>query len=77
MLDMHAPRPPPAHVTVRFGDGAHSFRLMEGATMTELADKISDLRTRHDGAPISIAIEFGAARAGSARQLSIDHSLSH
>ncbi len=77
MLDMHTPRSPPAHVTVRFGDGAHSFLLLEGATMTELADTISELGAQHDGDPISIDIEFRAARAPSAKASPIYSPLRH
>ena len=53
MLKQH-----PSQVTVRFEDGAHSFPLREGATLTELAHHIGVLRTHHDGAPISIDIEL-------------------
>ena len=48
----------PPQVTVRFGDGAHSFSLRQGATLTELANRIGVLGAQHDGAPISIDIEF-------------------
>lgn len=67
----------PSQVTVTFGDGAHSFPLKEGATLSELAKSIGALGTHHDGAPISIDIEFKTSGASSSRpsqpHLSIKH----
>ena len=71
----HALDPQLSQVTVRFGDGAHSFLLREGATLTELANRIGLLGAQHDGAPISIDIEFKATRAGSMVQPR--HPLTH
>ena len=53
----------PSHVTVKFGDGWHSFPLSDGTTLTELADRIDALGAVHAGAPISIDIEFTTPRA--------------
>ena len=58
----HTPNRQPSKVTVMFGDGAHSFQLRDGATLTELANHIGILGADHDGAPISIDIEFMAPR---------------
>ena len=63
MLHKYTLDPKPSQVTVRFGDGAHSFPLRHGATLTELADCIGIFGARHDGAPISIDIEFTAPRS--------------
>jgi hypothetical protein len=66
MLQQQALKSPPPQVTVRFDDGAHSFVLPEGATLMELADRLEDFGTRHDGAPISIEVAFNLPSAGSA-----------
>ncbi len=63
MVHTHTLISQPSQVTVRFGDGAHSFLLREGATLTELANRIGVLGAQHDGAPISIDIEFSTRRA--------------
>lgn len=57
-----------SHVIVRFGDGVHSFLLRDGATLTELADCIEDLGAQHDGAPLSIDVEFTLPRSGLSAQ---------
>lgn len=65
MLHTHTRNSNPSHVTVRFDDGAESFPLAAGATLTELVDYIGVLRAQHDGAPISIDIAFITERAQS------------
>ena len=63
MLHSPAFKSQTSHVTVQFVDGAHSFLLSAGATLTELADRIGALGAEHDGDPISIDIAFSAPRA--------------
>jgi hypothetical protein len=46
------------YVTALFVDGAHSFALSAGATLAELATHVGDLGASHEGAPISIHVEF-------------------
>ena len=58
----------PSHVTVKFGDGWHSFPLAAGATLTELAECIGVFGAKHDGAPISIDIAFETPPASSKAQ---------
>jgi hypothetical protein len=53
----------PSQVTVRFGDGAHSFLLWDGATMADLANRIGTFDKLHDGGPLSIDVEFMAPRS--------------
>lgn len=53
-LRIEAPRN--HHVSVRYGDGFHSFRLARGATLGELAVRIGGLDGLHDGAPLTIEI---------------------
>ena len=48
----------PSQVTVRFGDGAHSFVLPKDATLHDLADRVHDLEMQHDGAPLEIHVAF-------------------
>ncbi len=66
-----------SRVTVQFGDGAHSFHLSAGATLTELADRIDAIGAEHDGGPISIDIAFRALRAGPKVQSHPGNSLTH
>jgi len=47
-----------SHVTVRFGDGAHSFALAKDATLNELADRVLGLGAQHDGAPLAVHVVF-------------------
>lgn len=78
MLHTHTFKVRPAQVTVRFGDGAHSFLMRDGATLAELAKRIRVLGLLHAGAPISIDIEFADARSTSGLYFSAakaDHSL--
>jgi hypothetical protein len=65
MLHAHTLNSMPSQVTVKFGDGAKSFLLAAGATLTELADCIGVFGAQHDGAPILIDIEFISPRVGS------------
>lgn len=58
-----SPTPPSSHVTVTFGDGAHSFLMRDGATLAELAKRIRVIGILHDGGPISIDVEFKATRS--------------
>lgn len=59
----HAINSLPSHVTVRFEDGAHSFLLRKGATLSELAKCIGVLRARHADKLISIDVECNRLRA--------------
>ena len=77
MLHTHTLNSWPSQVTVRFGDGAHSFPLREGATLTDLADRIGVLGAQHNGAPISIYIEFNSPRARSMAHSQPRHPLTH
>lgn len=65
MLHTHTLNSQLSQVTVKFGDGSHSFLLHEGATLTDLADRIGALGTDHDGDLVSIEIEFCSPRVGS------------
>ena len=67
----------PSQVTVRFGDGTHSFLLREGATLTEFANSIGVLGAQHVGAPISVDIEFDTPRARSMAHSQPGHPLNH
>ena len=58
MLDTYANNRAPPHVTAHFNDGAHTFLLPQGATLAELADRIDELAALHEGAPISIHVDF-------------------
>ena len=77
MLHTHTLNSQPSQVTVWFGDGAHSFLLREGATLTELANCIGVLGAEHDGAPISVDIEFNSSRARSMAHSQLRHPLTH
>ena len=66
-----------SHVTVQFGDGAHSFLLSAGATLTELADRIGAIGAEHDGGPISIDIAFSSPHAWPRVQSHPGNSLVH
>ncbi len=46
------------HVSVMYGDGAHSFWLERGATLAELAVHVNGLHALHVGAPLTIDILF-------------------
>lgn len=77
MRHPHTHKSEPSQVTVKFEDGLHSFFLSEGATLTELADRIGAIGSEHNGAPISIDIEFGARRARSIDQSQLRSPLVH
>jgi hypothetical protein len=77
MLHSHSFKSSSSQVTVKFGDGVHSFHLAEGATLTELAASIRQLGRLHSDAPISIDIQFSAPRAGPVCQAHQCHSLTH
>jgi hypothetical protein len=70
-------RPRPSHVTVKFGDGVHSFPLSQGITLAELAGCIDVLGAKHEGVPISIDVAFSNTQAQSAFRLATSHRLSH
>ncbi len=46
------------HVMVQFCDGAHFFLLPAGATLLELADRVDDVASIYDSAPLAIHVEF-------------------
>ena len=48
----------PSHVRALFSDGTHTFLLPKGSTLAELADRIEDLATFHEGSPIAIHVDF-------------------
>lgn len=54
---------PPSEVTVRFGDGAHSFLMWGGATLGELANRIGILGEFHDCKLLTIDVEFSTPRS--------------
>jgi hypothetical protein len=56
MLSTHSISPRRPSVMVRFGDGTHSFMLPEGATLSELANRIDVLGAQHQRAPISVHV---------------------
>ena len=58
MFYSHTGKSQPSQVTVKFGDGTNSFQLEAGTTLAELASRISVLGAQHNGAPISIDIQF-------------------
>lgn len=58
MLSTHARTQAPPHVTALFTDGAHTFLLPKGATLAELADRIGELATQHQCAPILVHVDF-------------------
>lgn len=47
-----------SRVVALFKDGAQTFLLANGATLTELAGRIDALGVRHQGAPIAIHVQF-------------------
>jgi hypothetical protein len=58
MASLHAFTPKLPQVKVLFEDGAHYFLLHQGATLSELADRIDRLRSKHVDAPVAIHVEF-------------------
>jgi hypothetical protein len=58
MASLYAFTPKLPQVKVLFEDGAHCFLLHQGATMSELADRIDVLRLKHMDAPVAIHVEF-------------------
>ncbi len=77
MLHTHTRNSLPSQVTVKFNDGADSFLLAAGATLTELADCIGVLGVQHGGAPISIDIEFKTPRARFSARTHPSFSITH
>jgi hypothetical protein len=58
MFYSHTHQSRPSQATIKFGDGADSFPVAAGTTLTELASRVDALSEKHDGAPVSIDIEF-------------------
>jgi hypothetical protein len=50
------------HVSITYGDGAHSFWLARGTTLGELALHVSGLDTLHNSQPLTIDIVVESAR---------------
>jgi uncharacterized protein YjbJ (UPF0337 family) len=63
---IHVDLPQRPHVTVLFGDGAHSFRLPKGATLAELAGCIDTLEAQHQAVPAAIYVTVGVSRSAAA-----------
>ena len=62
MLEQINGSPAPSHVRAVFSDGTHTFLLPKGSTLAELADRIEDLATFHEGSPIAIHVDFDTPR---------------
>jgi hypothetical protein len=52
---------PAHHVVALFADRALHFRLFNGATLADLADRLDDLGQWHVGTPTAIYLKLGAA----------------
>jgi hypothetical protein len=58
MANLYAFTPKLPQVKVVFEDGSHCFLLDQGATMSELADRINVLSLKHMDAPVAIHVEL-------------------
>ena len=56
MRNLQTAVPESHHVSITYGDGAHSFWLARGATLGELAVHVSDLDALHSSTPLAIEI---------------------
>lgn len=54
---------PPAHVVALYSSSALSFDLSNGATLADLADRLSDLGDPYAGSPTAIMLKFALPRA--------------
>ena len=61
------------HVSVRYGDGFHSFWLKRDATLAELAVHVGALAALHDGAPLTVDVAFQKQRRSPKRATSRHH----
>ena len=62
MQSTHRARMPTNQVTALFADSALSFRLANGATFADLADRLDHLGEQHIGMPKAIYLKFHMAR---------------
>jgi hypothetical protein len=60
MYTLETYRPQPPHVMALFNDGTESFLLSHRTTLTELAEYVGELGSRHDGVPLSVQVQFEA-----------------
>ena len=58
MYSAHAPTKHSPHVTALFSDGVHSFQLMEGATISDLVDRLGTLCAWHASQPLSVHVKL-------------------
>jgi hypothetical protein len=64
MLSLRTEAPQDHHVSVKYGDGFHSFRLARGTTLGDLAARVGGLDTLHESAPLSIEIILEGQHSG-------------
>ena len=58
MYSAHATPQHPPHVTALFSDGVHSFQLMEGATISDLAERLGTFCAWHASAPLAVHVKL-------------------
>ncbi len=59
MYSAHATSQHLPHVTALFSDGIHSFQLMEGATISDLAERLGTLCAWHASQPLAVHVKLG------------------
>lgn len=58
MYSTHAIPQHPPHVTALFSDGVHSFQLTEGATISDLAERLGTLCDWHASVPLAVHVNL-------------------
>ncbi len=64
MYSAHVTSQHPPHVTALFSDGVHSFQLLEGATISDLADRLGTLCAWHASQPLAVHVKLDSDLSG-------------
>lgn len=60
MRTVNEPAMRPSRVTALYTDSARSFRLPEGATFSDLAERLGEIQARSGRMPVAIDVKFDA-----------------